>query len=187
VTESITALQLAYHIRRERIGRRRLADRTGLSEMAVRTALEQLRDRKLVSLERSGVMLTSAGRRHFLPSLEPIRSVFPIGLTTLRLDHVSIGADLARQDTGPAWTLRDRAIQEGATGLLLLRFGNREWVFAHDGEPVRRRNPDDAATIEAALSDPRDGDRLMIVSAPDRRRAGLGLWRALSGVLEGRS
>ncbi len=185
--ESPAALQLAYQISGARLGRRRLAHRTGLTEMSVRTELDRLRDRKLVRLQRAGVDLTPAGRRRFARLLDPIRSVAQVELTSLRLDTVGLAAHLAAREADPAWALRDEAIREGATGLLLLRFGHASWSFAHDGEPIAPDNPEDARTIEAAFPGPSAGDLLLIASGPDLKRAGLGLWRAVLAVLEGNS
>lgn len=185
--ESVSALQLAYHISQVRLGRRRLALRTGLTEMTVRIELERLRDRGLVRLRRSGVELTPAGQRRFARFLEPIRSVAEVVLTSLRVDDVGLAAHLAAEETRPAWTLRDTAIREGASGLLLLRFGGGHWAFAHDGESIRLRNPHDAGTIEAAFSDPREGDLLLIASGPSLACAGRGLWSAVTTALMARS
>jgi hypothetical protein len=181
--ESVAALQLAYHAGRSRLGRRRLALRTGLTEMSVRIELERMRERKLVKIERSGVELTSAGRRRFAPFLEPIRAIAEVRLTSLHVDDVALAGHLASGKTDPAWTLRDAAIREGATGLLLLRFGPDNWCFAHDDEPVRLHNPQDAATIRTAFPEPHPNDLLLIACGPDLGSAGRGLWRALLTVL----
>jgi len=182
VDESV-ALQLAYHISTARLGRRRLAARTGLSEMAVRIELERMRDRGFVRLLRSGVELTAAGVRRFAPLLEPIRSVVRIELTSLRLGDVALAAHIAGRAAPPVWMLRDDAVRKGATGLLLLRFRTDGWCFAHDAEPVDRGNPKDAAKIGSAFPDPSDGDLLPIAFGPSVKDAGLGLWRAVHALL----
>ena len=181
--ESVVALQLAYHISHARLGRRRLGLRTGLTEMTVRVELERMRDRGLVRLLHAGVELTPAGRRRFAGFLRSIRAVAEIELTSLRVDDIGLAAHLATGDTAPVWALRDEAVREGATGLLLLRFGPQGWCFAHDNEPIRLRNPRDAAMMDSTLPDARRGDLLLIASGPDLKRAGLGLWRAILAVL----
>ncbi len=183
VEGSAAVLQLAYHISHARLGRRRLALQTGLTEMTVRIELERLRDRRLVRLQRSGVELTPAGRRRFARFLKPIRSVAEVKLTSLRVDDVGLAAHLAPGDTGPVWTLRDEAVREGASGLLLLRFGPKGWSFAHNDEPIHLHNKRDAATIDETFAEPREGDLLLIASGPELKRAGLGLWRAIFTVL----
>ena len=153
--------------------------------MAVRIELERLRERGLVELDRAGVSLTAAGRRRFRPLLDPIRAVAPVELGSLRVDRVTLAAHVARRETEPAWTLRDHAIREGATGLLLLYYGADGWAFVHDNEPVRVRNPQDAAVLESGFPDPSPGDLLLVASATDLRHASMGLWRVLFSVLDG--
>jgi hypothetical protein len=183
VDESV-ALQLAYHISVARLGRRRLAARTGLSEMAVRIELERMRDRDFVRLLRSGVELTAAGRRHFRGLLDPIVRAAPVELSpSLRLDDVGLAAHLTSGAPDSVWAVRDAAVREGATGLLLLRYGPGGWAFAHDGEPVGLRNPGDAEAIGAAFPDPSEGDLLPIAFGPNAKDAGLGLWRAVLALL----
>lgn len=181
---SAAALQLAYYIRDSRLGRRRLATQTGLTEMTVRIELERMRDRKLVKLERVGAELTSAGRRHYADLLERVVLVAPIELTrSLRLGDVALAARLTSGKSNPVWALRDAAVRGGASGLLLLRFGAGGWLFAHDGEPVRLRNPEDADRIDAAFPHPDAGDLLPIVFGPNLKQAGLALWHTVIALL----
>ncbi len=178
------ALQLAYHISTTRLGRRRLAVQTGLSEMAVRIELDRMRDRGFVRLLRSGVELTAAGRRHFRDLLEPIVRVASVGLSpALQLDDVDLAAHLASGAPDSVWAVRDAAVRAGASGLLLLRYGPEGWAFAHDGESVGLRNPRDAEAIDAAFPAPSDGDLLPIVFGANAKDAGLGLWRAVITLL----
>ena len=183
--ESVVALQIAHHARFARLGRRRLAERTGLTEMVVRIELERLRERGLVELSRAGVSLTAAGRRRFRSLLDPIRAVASVELASLRVDRVALAAHVARREVKPAWTLRDYAIREGASGLLLLHCGADGWAFVHDDEPVRTRNPEDAEVLESSFPDPSPGDLLLVASAPDLRHASLGLWCVVLSVLDG--
>lgn len=185
MTELARALQLAYHISRSRLGRRRLAVATGLSEMTVRIELERLRERQLIRIERAGVELTDLGSAHFGPLLGPIRDASKVNLTSLRLGAVAVAAHIRAMERSAAWVLRDRAVREGATGLLLLSRSTDEWRFAHDEEPISLRNPADAATIELAFPDPRDDDRLVIAYGPTLRQAGLGLWHVLAEIASG--
>ncbi|MBU0595637.1 hypothetical protein KJ567_03025 [Candidatus Bipolaricaulota bacterium] len=180
MTEAAAALQLAYHVGRSRLGRRRLALATGLSEMAARVELERLRDRGLIRIERAGVELTDAGSAHFAPMLEPIRGICELALTSLRLGLVALAAQVRAEERSAAWILRDRAVRGGASGLLLLAWDDAGWRFAHDGEPVSRRNARDAAAIEYAFADPQDEDRLVIAFGSTLPQASLGLWHVLA-------
>ena len=177
---SITALQLAFLLQEERLGRRRLADRTGLSEMTVRLELENLRDRGLVRLDRSGCTLTDEGLRAFSPVLNPVVKVMPLELSGLRIDDISLAVHLRMRRNAPAaWQLRDEAIREGASGLIMLSRQNDEWIFSHDKEPIRVQYLSDARQLEQSFQDARPDDQLMIVSGPDRTVCAQGLWRAI--------
>jgi len=151
--------------------------------MEVRLELERLRDLGLVRLGRAGAKLTRAGLARFALLFEQLHSVFPLELVSLQLDAVALAAHLSAEERSPAWTFRDCAVREGATGLVLLRFGRTGWVFAHNDEPIGAHNPQDKAVINVAAHEPRCGDRLVIACGPDRRRTGLGLWRVIQGMI----
>jgi len=183
VPDSVVAAQLAYFIDREPLGRRRLAQKTGLTEMAVRIELERMRDQQFVTLGRAGVELTLPGHQHFAPILDRVRAIEPVDLTNLRVDTVALAAQIVGKTRDPVWSLRDTAVREGATGLLLLRFGPDGWAFAHNEEPARLQNRLDAETLETMFPGAAPDELLIIVSAPGRGPAGLGLWRVLLAVL----
>jgi hypothetical protein len=181
--ETPATLLLAFHIRQSRLGRRRLAEQTGLTEMTVRVALERLRERRLVRLGRTGVELTPSGLRRFGPLLESIHAVAAPTLTSLRLDDIAAAARLATLPIGAVWAVRDAAVREGATGLLLLRYDPDGWTFAHDDEPVALHNPGDAEELVKHFPDAENGDLLVIAFGADQRGATLGLWGALPHLL----
>jgi hypothetical protein len=176
---SALAIQLAYHIRTARLGRRRLASRTGNSEMVVRLELDRMRDEHLIAMERSGAMLTAAGERVFAPILDIVRAVRPVVLNELRIDAVELAAHIKAQSAPVAWAVRDRAIRQGATGCLVLVYESGEWTFSHNREPVRRNNPTDADALADMFPDPGDGALLLIVAAPSLGVAALGLWEVV--------
>lgn len=177
--DAIMALELAYHLQRERLGRRRLAERTGVTEMVVRLELERMHKRGWIHLPRSGAELTAVGRERFEPLLARVRDVQLLQLKTLRLDDVALAGLIAVDSSPTAWGLRDRAIREGASGLLLLVHRNVEWTFSHDAEPIRHRNPEDAATVDEAFPEVQPGDHLIVVFGPSVRTATAGLWQAM--------
>lgn len=181
-------LQLVYHVGRAHaakghLGRRRLATVSGLSEMSVRLELQRLRDAGWATLARSGVELTKSGRRRFASVLDRICAVHEVDLTSLRLDACALAGLVAGPVREPAWTLRDRAIREGATGLLLFQHEANGWCFAHNHELIETHNPTDAVTIRDAFPKAGQRDRLILASAPDRRRAGLGLWHVINAIV----
>lgn len=181
--ESGTTLQLLHEIRRRPSGRRRLAEATGRSEMAVRLELDRLRGRGLIELRREGPRITEAGRRGFEQLFRSVHDVQSIELSALQLDEVGVGAHILLAIEAPAWVLRDLAVRQGASGLVLLRREGGTWRFAHDGEPVGLRNPRDDGRIEKAFSGASSGDALILSFGPDRRSAGCGLWAVLAEIL----
>jgi len=177
-------LQLVYHVGRAHaakghLGRRRLAAVSGLSEMSVRLELQRLRDAGWVTLDRSGVELTKSGRRRFACVLDRICAVREVDLTSLRLDACALAGLVAAYERSAVWAVRDLAVREGATGLLLLRFSAAGWSFSHDGELVAERNPADAATLATTFPEAIADDSLVVAFAPDLGSVGLALWRVL--------
>jgi len=180
-------LQLIYYVGKAHLGRRRLAAVSGLSEMSVRLELQRLRDAGWVTIDRSGVELTKSGRRRFASVLNRIRDVCEVDLTSLRLDACALAGLVATHERSAVWAVRDLAVREGATGLLLLRFSALGWSFSHDGEPVAERNPTDAGTLATTFPEATADDRLVVAFAPDLGSAGLALWRVLGELAVGSS
>ncbi len=181
--ESATTLQLVHEIGLRAVGRRRLADATGLSEMTVRLELERLRNQGAVELRRDGPRLTQSGSRRFASLFRFLRDVRSLDLRSLRVDAVGLAAWLAPIPFMSAWSVRDVAVRGGATGLILLRQESGDWRFAHNGEPVRDRNAPDVAAIDAAFPDAASGDLLILAFGADRLAAGRGLWSVLAELL----
>lgn len=180
---SISALRIVHLLRTERLGRRRIAERTGLSEMSVRLELEQLRTRGLVKLERSGCALTARGKRAFAVALDRVVDVRRASLIGLRIDEVNLAAHLHAQSRLPeAWKLRDEAIREGASGLILLVRSADAWTFAHNAEPIRIHAPEDASQLNEAFPSAAEDDLCLIVSGPTENVCAAGLWRAIRAL-----
>jgi len=183
LTQPATTLQLVYYVEREGLGRRRLAERTGWSEMTVRLELERLRNEGLLELPRAGPRLTPLGRRRFGLSLRRILDVRPLELTSLRVDAACLGGRMREGETPNAWIARDAAVRAGASGLILLGFGEDGWTFSHDGEPVDRKNPGDAERLRASFEGAKPGDVLLLSFGPTAEAAGHGLWALLADLL----
>lgn len=183
MTHTATTLQLVYYVEREGLGRRRLAERTGWSEMTVRLELERLRNEGLLELSRAGPRLTALGRRRFGPSFRRIRDVRSLDLTSLRVDAACLCGHVREGETPNAWIARDAAIRAGASGLILLGFGEDGWTFAHDGEPVDGQNPGDAERLRTAFEGAETGDVLLLSFGPTAAAAGRGLWVLLADLL----
>ena len=176
-------LELVFLLREGRLGRRSLAQRTGLSEMTVRLKLEQLHKKGLVIIGRQGTTLSALGKERFASLFERIKRIVEPSLQSLALDIVTLAALLSCPAARPAWWYRDLVIKEGASSLVVLRYCPEGWCFAHNEEKIDDWAPNDERVIEDMFSLRQQGDLLLIVSAPDRKRAGLGLWRVIAAML----
>jgi len=176
-------LEVAFLLEEERLGRRSLARRTGLSEMTVRLELERMQKEGLITTDRRGVALSAHGREEFSPLLTSIKQVAEPSLQSLAQDTVTLAALLSYPTARPVWWYRDLVIREGGSALILIRYRPEGWCFSHSEEKVSDRNPHDERVIERAFPLRREGDLLLIVSAPERKSAGLGLWRVITEIL----
>ena len=181
-TDAIT-LQLILLLGKDAIGRRSLAQRTGLSEMTVRLELERLRDEGFLTLGKSGATLTNSGKERFAPVLSHVKRVREITMHSLAQDAVTLAALLSSPAMRPPWWYRDHAVREGASAMILIRCCVNGLCFSHSKEQIGTHNPHDEQVLEGAFPFRREGDLLIIVTAPDRKRAGLGLWRVIDEIL----
>ena len=181
-TDVIT-LQLVFLVSGERLGRRRLAQRTGLSEMTVRLQLERLRDEGFLVLNKSGAALSQFGKERFASLLTHVKVLQGLSLTTLAQDTVTLAALLSCPAARPPWWYRDHAVREGASAMILIRCCVEDLCFSHSKEQIGTHNPHDEQVIKGVFPFRREEDLLVIVAAPDRRRAGLALWRIIGEIL----
>jgi len=176
-------LEVAFLLKEERLGRRSLARRTGLSEMTVRLELERLQNKGLIRTDKRGVTLSALGGKRFSPLLKHIKQVAEPSLQSLAQDTATQAALLSCPTVRPPWWYRDLVIREGGNALILIRYRPEGWCFSHSEEKVSDQNPHDEQVIEGAFPLRREGDLLLIVFASDRKNAGLGLWRVITEVL----
>lgn len=182
-TTDASTLQLILLLGKDAIGRRSLARRTGLSEMTVRLQLERLRDEGFLTLDKAGATLTASGKERFAPVLSHVKRVREISLHSLAQDAVTLASLLSSSATRPPWWYRDHAVREGASAMILIRCCADGLCFSHSNEQVSMHNPHDEEVIKEAFPFRHEGDLLVIVTAPDRERAGLALWRVISEVI----
>lgn len=167
------------------VGRRTLVQRTGITEMTVRTHLNKLRRAGYVTMAKAGTTLTARGREAFAPLQGRVRWVGALPLRELALDRHGAAALLRSSSQGlkESWRYRDAAVREGATGALLLVHDDDGWAFSDEPLPLAERYPQDAALLETTLPSPQPGDALVIAFGPEPRDAQLGLWRIVVELL----
>lgn len=174
------AYQLLYELRDAPLGRRTLADRTGLTESVVRTELEKLEAQKFVSFSKLGTALTARGRRFLTQKLSIVVNVQDAHLKNLMLDRYGQMAHLRGAADGfSAWIYRDIAIREGATAALFLVQYRGAPRFVEEHEALVKYNPHDNHVLEQAFPHLQDGDLIIVVFGPTKGAAARGLWAAL--------
>jgi len=176
-------LFLGYLLTHERLGRRRLARRMGLSEMTVRLALDRLRNQGLVELGAKGAALTSKGYEWFYPVTVNVKGVCALRLVSLIRAPVALGALVDASASRPPWWYRDLAVREGGGELLLLSFRSGELRFPQTSEPVGARNPEDTLRLRRAFPHLTEGELVVVVAGPDPGVVGRGLWRVIAALL----
>lgn len=179
----VTTLQLVFLVSGEHLGRRRLARRTGFSEMTVRLALERLRNEGHLNLDKAGAILTELGRELFSPVLHHVKRIREITLHSLAQDRVTLTALLSLSATKSPWWYRDLAIKEGASAAVIIQCRSDGLYFFHTCEQISVHNPYDNRVIETVFPSRQEGNLLVIVTAPDRKSAGRALWRVIGEVL----
>jgi len=174
--------QLIFLLYEQKLGRRTLARCTDLSEMTVRLEMDRLREEGFLAVDKQGAALTALGKERFA-SLFTVRALQEISLTTLAKDAVNLAALLSCPAARPPWWYRDHAVREGASAMLLIRCCVDGLYFFDSKEQIGTHNPHDEQVIKGAFPFRRKGDLLVIVAAPDRKRAGLALWRVIGEIL----
>ncbi|HEY5596229.1 MAG TPA: DUF4443 domain-containing protein [Candidatus Bipolaricaulota bacterium] len=178
------AASLLYALRDRPLGRRTLVQRTGGTESTVRTHLNQLSVRGWVTFAKAGTHLTPEGRDAFAPLFEAVRAVAALTLGELGIDQSQCAAHLRGvQLPTSAWSLRDRAIQAGATGALLLSFAEG-LVFPDTQEPLGSVNPASERLLLETFPSLRSKDAVVISFADEPALAAGGLWRMVSELLQ---
>jgi predicted transcriptional regulator len=174
------AYQLLYELRATPLGRRTLVKRTGLTESVVRTELEKLEARKLVSFSKLGTALTARGRRFLSEKLGAIIDIREAQLKNLMLDRYGRMALVRGAADGlSAWLYRDIAVREGATAALFLTKRQGVLRFVEEREALAKKNPDDSRLIEQAFPAMKNDDLIIIAFGPDPGAAARGLWAVL--------
>jgi predicted transcriptional regulator len=174
------AYQLLYELIATPLGRRTLVKRTGLTESVVRTELEKLEARKLVSFSKLGTALTARGRRFLSEKLSAIIDIREAQLKNLMLDRYGRMALVRGAADGlSAWLYRDIAVREGATAALFLTKRQGVLRFVEEREALAKKNPDDSRLIEQAFPAMKNDDLIIIAFGPDPGAAARGLWAVL--------
>jgi len=162
------------------MGRRRLAQATGLGEMVVRQAVERLRVDGTVRVERSGIHRSLSEKGQEIPLLGQLVCTGTVRLEVFGAPREILFARMRGLPVQPAWTLRDRCFRAGGTGLVLLAFSRGVWRFAHNQEPFSKQNKTDDERLTKAIGHPHDSESLVLVSGETLRAAREALWHLIA-------
>jgi len=144
-----------------RVGRKDLADELRIGEGSVRTVLNQLKKRGLITSSRGGHSLTDKGRRALGKSLEFVK-IDAGDLTVGGVDVATVvrgAADMVKKGIEQ----RDEAIKAGAAGATVLIFKNCKLQFSDRFIEVGKKVSE---TIIKTLK-PQEGDVIVIGTADD--------------------
>lgn len=151
-----------------RIGRKDLANELRIGEGSMRTVLNQLKKRDLITSSRGGHALTTNGKRALGKPLELVK-VDAGDLTVGEVDVATVVREAAAK-VKKGIEQRDEAIKAGSAGATVLIFKNGKLQF-----------PDRFIELEKKVSEliiktlkPQEGDAIVIGTADDVVRAEAG-------------
>lgn len=161
----------------EQIGRKQLARELGVGEGSMRTILNQLKKRGLITSSRVGHALTAKGK-HALGK--------PFEFVQINAGNLTVGDfDIATIVHGAAKKVergieqRDEAIKAGAMGATVLIFRKGKFQFPNGFMRIERELNDTLMRIFK----PREGDVIIIGSARDVLKAEAGARAAVRTLL----
>ena len=164
----------------KRIGRKQLAEELGVGEGSMRTILDQLKKRGLITSSRGGHSLTAKGEHTLSKPFEFVQ----VNVGDLTMGKVNIATVVRGAATKVMRGIeqRDEAIKAGADGATVLIF-----------KRGRLRFPDEFFEVKKGASDallnvlhPREGDIVVIGSAGDAVKAEAGAKAAARSLSKSR-
>ncbi len=179
---SETHVQMALDLisRQRRIGRKQIAAKLGIGEGSVRTILDYLKEKELISSSKGGHALTEKGRARLCEPLEFV----PIEAGDLAVGKASVATVVrgAADRVKRGIEQRDEAIKAGAEGATVLVFKRGRLLFQGGFAKVGHE------TSEALINalEPREGDVVIIGAGDDITAAEAGA-RAAARALRRKS
>jgi len=166
--------------KRKRIGRKELAEELGVGEGSMRTILNQLKNRGLITSSHGGHSLTSKGERALGKPFEFVQ----VNVGDLTVGKVNI-ATVVRGTAAKVMRgieQRDEAIKVGADGATVLIFKRGRLRFPDGFFEVKK----EASDALLRVLRPRDGDIVVIGTAGDAVKAEAGAKAAARSLSKSR-
>jgi predicted transcriptional regulator len=180
VDESYALLALHF-LGNEEIGRRRLAERLGLTESRTRTMLEHLREAGFVKAGDT-MELAGLGKKIFSEMDEKIHKIQEVELENISMRGENIAALMRNVEIESSIRIRDEAVRGSARGMTILTYDDG-FNFPEEQKPDTDEILTELVHLEDRFPAGKD-DKLLISSASDIEDAKSGLWSAVSAVLD---
>lgn len=153
----------------EPMGRKRLSQVLGIGEGSTRTILSQLQDEGMITIGKSGIVLTESGSE--------LKRNYHMDVAEISISDLTIGdRDCAVRVPARAADVRygceerDAAIKSGATGATTLVYSVGRLMFPGSDYPVE----EDLAAKVTSLFSLKDGDVVIIGTGPTEESAEIG-------------
>lgn len=164
----------------KRIGRKQLAEELDVGEGSMRTILDQLKNRGLITSSRGGHFLTTKGERALSKPFEFVQ----VNVGDLTMGKVNIATVVrgAAAKVMRGIEQRDEAIKAGADGATVLIFKKGRLRFPDGFFEVKK----EASDALLSVLRPREGDTVIIGSADDVAKAEAGTKAAAHSLSKSR-
>lgn len=156
------------------IGRIELSKRLGIGEGAIRTIIKHLMRARLIDVAKGGCVLTKRGGMLYKSLRSKVSKVSPVEAKQFALDKISAAVLVrgAGRLVKRGIEQRDAAIRAGASGACTFIFQGREFLMPmSESEEWRLRRDDPLFQDLRDLFSPREGDVVVLSSAPDSATA----------------
>jgi predicted transcriptional regulator len=181
VSHLLLALEL---IALKPLGRNRLAEELGVGEGTVRTLIGRLRDAGLISISKSGCVLTEKGTKLWKEYTSNLKKT-TVEKNELAFAEFNVAVLIRKKADGVSSGMeqRDAAVMAGAKGATTVLFKKNRLVFPSSETDVTESSPKASSQIMKLLK-PEENDAIIIVSSGDRKKATQGALAAAWTLLD---
>ncbi len=151
------------------VGRKRLSQLLGIGEGSTRTILSMMQDQSMITIGKSGILLTEAGAE-FKKSVHMDVADVSIGDLTIGDRDYAVRVPRMARNVKYGCEERDAAIKSGATGATTLIYTNGKLIFPGSDYPV---DPEIESKIRSVFSLKND-DVVIIGTGPTEESAEIG-------------
>lgn len=151
------------------VGRKKLSQILGIGEGSTRTILSMMQDQSMITIGKSGILLTDAGTE-FKKSVHMDVADISISDLTIGDRDCAVRVPKMARNVKYGCEERDAAIKSGATGATTLIYTNGKLIFPGSDYPV---DPEVESKIRSVFSLKND-DVVIIGTGPTRESAEIG-------------